>query len=177
MPAKARAGRMCLVHQCIGCLQGCEFPLYVDDAITCLVNPRVGREYENDMAPVAESDRKRVMVIGAGPAGLQAAKTAAERGHVVEVFEAQESLGGQFRSAAYPTGKGELSTYVSALRAELEALEVPMHLNTEVDEQLIADFAPDAVVVATGAKPLTPPIPGIENAVSAEDVLLSLIHI
>lgn len=90
----------------------------------------------------------------------------------MEVFEAQESLGGQFRSAAYPTGKGELSTYVSALRAELEALEVPMHLNTEVDEQLIADFAPDAVVVATGAKPLTPPIPGIENAVSAEDVLL-----
>lgn len=172
MPAKAKAGKTCDIRQCIGCLQGCEFPLYLDDAITCLVNPRVGREYENDMAPVDDGARKKVMVIGGGPAGLQAAKTAAKRGHEVEVFEAQEQLGGQFRSAAYPVGKGELSTYVSSLRANLEELDVPMHLGCAVDEALIESFAPDAIVIATGAKPFNPPIPGIENAVAAEDVLL-----
>ncbi len=177
MPNKARAGRMCEARQCIGCLQGCEFPLYVDGEVTCLVNPRVGREWEDDMAPVAEADRKRVMVIGGGPAGLQAALAAARRGHHVEVFEAQEALGGQFRSAAYPTGKGELSTYVSSLRAELEGLGVPLHLNEEVDEEKVVSFSPDAVVLATGAKPLTPPIPGIENAVAAEDVLLGRVAV
>lgn len=172
MPEKAKCGKCDKIRYCIGCLQGCEFPLYIDSEVTCLVNPRVGRECENDMAPVDANAAKKVMVIGGGPAGLQAALTAAERGHAVEVFEAQEALGGQFRSAAYPVGKGELSTYVSSLRAQLEELGVPMHLGVEVDEAAIEAFAPDAVVVATGAKPLTPPIPGIENAVAAEDVLL-----
>ena len=170
LPEKARCGKVCTIRQCIGCLQGCEAPLYVDEAVTCVVNPRVGREHESDLAPVAEP--RRVMVIGGGPAGLQAAETAARRGHQVEVFEAQGQLGGQFRSAAYPVGKGELSTYVSSLRAGLEELGVPVHLGVEVTEDLIEAEGPDAIVVATGARPLTPPIPGIENAVSAEDVLL-----
>lgn len=177
LPAKAKTGRTCDIRQCIGCLQGCEFSLYVDANITCLVNPRVGRECENDMAPVAESDAKKVMVIGGGPAGLTAAETAAKRGHKVEVFEAQESLGGQFRSAAYPVGKGELSNYVSTLRESLDQLGVPMHLNAEVDEAAIEAFAPDAVVIATGAKPLALPIEGLENAVFAEDVLLGKVAV
>ncbi|WP_288156450.1 NAD(P)-binding protein [uncultured Sharpea sp.] len=83
--------------------------------MTCLVNPRVGREYECDLTPTNQP--KKVMVIGGGPAGLMAARTAAIKGHQVELFEAKDSLGGQFKSAAYPIGKGELSTMTSSYRA------------------------------------------------------------
>lgn len=170
LPQKAKLGKAPCIRCCIGCLQGCEFPLYSDSEVTCLVNPRVGREYENDMHPT-DAPRK-VMVAGAGPAGLQAALTAAHRGHEVEVFEAQEEIGGAFRSASYPVGKGELATYVSSLRAELEEAGVPIHRSTPVTEELIQERHPDTIILATGSKPLSPRIPGIEHAVTAEDVLL-----
>lgn len=172
LPTKATEGKFDQIQYCIGCLQGCEMPLLMNQCVTCLINPRVGREYEASYTSAEHS--KTVMVIGGGPAGLVAARTAALRGHQVKVFEAQEELGGQFRSAAYPMGKGELSTLASSLRAELEALNVPVILNTEVDEALIQEEKPDAIILATGAKPLMPPIKGINgsNVVTAEEVLL-----
>lgn len=177
LPAKARAGRDRSIRYCIGCLQGCEWPLLQDDVVTCLVNPRVGREYENEMEPV-ETPR-RIMVVGAGPAGLIAAETAAQRGHQVSVFEASDHLGGQFRSAAYPVGKGELSTFVSQLRESLNELNVPVHPSTPVTEALIEAEHPDAIILATGATPLMPSIPGIDgdNVVTAEDILLGTVEI
>ena len=172
LPNKAKEGLFTNIRYCIGCLQGCEWPLFMDEPAGCLVNPRCGHEFECDMEPVETP--KKVMVIGGGPAGLLAAETAALRGHKVEVFEAQEHLGGQFRSAAFPVGKGELATFVSSLRDSLERLEVPVHLGTEVSEEIISDFAPDSVIIATGAKPLVLPISGIDgdNVVFAEDVLV-----
>jgi 2,4-dienoyl-CoA reductase-like NADH-dependent reductase (Old Yellow Enzyme family)/thioredoxin reductase len=177
LPVKAKEGRFEAIRYCIGCLQGCEMPLFMDDQAGCLVNPRCGREFENDLAKSAEP--KRVMVIGGGPAGLIAAETLALRGHKPEVFEARQHLGGQFRSAAFPVGKGELTTFVSSLRKSLEELEVPVHLGCEVDEAAIAAFAPDAVIVATGAQPLVPPVPGIDgpNVATAEDVLLGKVEV
>ena len=117
LPAKAKAGQFENIRYCIGCLQGCEAGLLAGTCATCLVNPRVGREYENPMEKTA--DPKKVMVIGGGPAGLMAAETAAKIGHDVTVYEAGSWLGGQFRSAAFPPGKGELSTFVSSLRKSL----------------------------------------------------------
>ena len=172
LPNKAKAGEFEKIRYCIGCLQGCEAGLLAGTCATCLVNPRVGREYENPMDKTA--DPKKVMIIGGGPAGLIAAETAALIGHDVTVYEASDHLGGQFRSAAYPPGKGELSTLISSLRRSLADLKVEIRMNTPVTEALIAAEKPDAVIVATGAKPLAPPIPGIDgaNVVTAEDVLL-----
>lgn len=177
LPKKAQEGRFEAIRYCIGCLQGCEMPLFLDDQAGCLVNPRCGREFESDLAKV--STPKRVMVIGGGPAGLIAAETLALRGHAPEVFEAKTQLGGQFRSAAFPVGKGELTTFVSSLRKSLEELGVPVHLGCEVTEDAIREFAPDAVIIATGAKPLVPRIDGIDKAhvVTAEDVLLGNVEV
>lgn len=177
LPAKAKAGKFENIRYCIGCLQGCEAGLLAGTCATCLVNPRVGREYENPMEKTASP--KKVMIIGGGPAGLMAAETAAKVGHVVAVYEAKAQLGGQFRSAAFPPGKGELSTFVSSLRKSLEDLKVPVHMGTEVTEDLIKAEKPDAVIIATGAKPLVLPIEGIHgaNVVTAEDVLLGNVDV
>lgn len=172
LPLKAKEGKFDQINYCIGCLQGCEGPLLNGGCVTCLVNPRVGREYEMNLEKT--STPKKVMVIGGGPAGLVAARTAALRGHNVSLYEAQDQLGGQFRSAGYPIGKGELSTTTSSYRANLEALHVPMYLHTEVDETLIKEQQPDVVIIATGAKPVIPNIEGIDkpHVYTAEDMLL-----
>ncbi len=177
LPVKAQNNEFDQINYCIGCLQGCEGPLLVGDSCTCLVNPRIGREYENDLAKAEEA--KKVMVIGAGPAGLIAARTAAKRGHNVTVYEATSHVGGAFRSAAYPIGKGELSTVPSSFRANVEKLGVKVLLDTPVTEELIKEEKPDSIIVATGSKPLTPPIPGIDNdlVVTAEDILYGNVDI
>ncbi|MBE6111140.1 MAG: NADH:flavin oxidoreductase [Erysipelotrichaceae bacterium] len=172
LPKKAKEGKFENIRYCIGCLQGCEAGLLAGNAATCLVNPRVAREYENPMNKT--ENPKNVMIIGGGPAGLIAAETAALIGHHVKVYEAEETLGGQFRSAAYPLGKGELSTFVSSLAKSLNDLNVPVYTGTAVTEEMIENEKPDAVIIATGAKPLHLNIPGIDgaNVMYAEDVLL-----
>lgn len=173
LPNKAKEGKFSNIHYCIGCIQGCTLPT----GMTCLVNPRVGREFENDM--VQAEKRKNVMVVGAGPAGLMASKTAAHRGHNVTLFEKDSHYGGAFRSAAYPLGKGELTTVISSLRKSCEDLGVKIQLNTKVTENLIISECPDTIIIATGSVPLTPDIEGIrsKNVVTAEDVLLGYVDV
>ena len=172
LPVKARQGHLSNIRYCIGCLQGCEQKLFEGTSITCLVNPRIGLEYESELTPVETP--KKVLVIGGGPGGLMAAETAARRGHRVTVYEKKADLGGQFKSAAYPIGKGELATFISSARQNLSDMQIPIHLNTEVTPELLEAEKPDAIIVATGAHPLIPPIPGIDGShvVTAEDVLL-----
>lgn len=179
LPNKAKAGKFDQIHYCIGCLQGCVQILNDGNSApcACLVNPRVGREYESDMSPVETA--KNVMVIGAGTAGLIAAKTAAQRGHKVTVFKKDTHVGGAFWVAAYPMGKGKLATIPTSLWACLKDLGVEVKLGIKVTGKLIQNEKPDSIIVATGSRPLMPPIDGIDsaNVVSAEDVLYGNVDI
>ncbi|KHL97044.1 NADH:flavin oxidoreductase [Paenibacillus sp. IHB B 3415] len=170
LPNKAKAEKYEDIRYCIGCLQGCIFNPKVE--VSCLVNPSVGLEYQQDLSKVEHP--KDIMIIGAGPAGLQTAVTAATRGHNVTIYDKRNDLGGQFKSAAYPPNKGELATYTAWCRNKLKQLGVQIRLETEVTEELIKANKPDAIVVATGGTPLIPNIPGIDlpHVVTAEDVLL-----
>jgi NADPH-dependent 2,4-dienoyl-CoA reductase/sulfur reductase-like enzyme len=168
-PNKAAAGRLDEMVPCIACLQGCTFNMYRGKPITCLVNPLLGREAEFVPAEV----KKKVMVIGGGVGGTYAAWKSALRGHDVTVYEASDTLGGQMRLAAYPPGKGDLTNMVRSYITQCEHHGVKFVLNTPVTPELVQAEAPDAVIIATGARPLVLPIPGINDSgvVHAVDLL------
>lgn len=172
LPNKAKAGDLTSIRYCIGCLQGCTGALYLGGPLNCLVNPSLGREGELDYSKVDEP--KSVLVIGGGPGGLEAARTAAIKGHKVSLYEKRGFLGGQFKSASYPAFKGELGTYIAWATNELDKLGVDVHLNSELTKKLVDEINPDVIIAATGGTPLMPPIKGIDkpHVVSAEDALL-----
>lgn len=171
LPVKAQEGRFTEINYCIGCLQRCEYGQLTEMGFGCLVNPRVGLEYENSLCKTEQP--KKVMVVGSGPAGMMAARTAASRGHQVTLYEKDTHFGGAFRSAAYPMGKGEFSTMISSYRQQCLNLGVTFKMGIEADEHTIQSEKPDAIILATGSRPLMPGIAGIDgkHVVTAEDVL------
>lgn len=168
-PNKARAGRLADIRQCIACNVGCLYYLMINDSITCALNPELGREYQRPPAPAARP--KKLAVVGGGPAGLQAAISAAEYGHQVTLFEKSERLGGQFRLAAMPPAKGELAAFINWQSRRLDQLGVKVKMNCEARAADLAGF--EAIILAPGARPIRPPIPGIESehVVQAHDIL------
>lgn len=173
LPNKFANGQYEDIRACIGCQQGCLEYLFRNEPIRCLVNPTLGYEYLHEFKKT-ENPRK-VTVVGAGPAGLTAARTAAMAGHKVTLYEKTGRLGGQFATAAIPPAKGELASFVSWAGRQVEKLGVNMKLNTEYTAAICEEEKPDIVIIATGATPARPSIKGIDgiNVVTAEDVLLS----
>lgn len=151
-PAKAREGRSDEIRPCTGCNQGCYGNLTTGLPISCSTNPVVGRELElGGPLPSAEVP-KRVVVVGGGPAGLEAAWVAAARGHHVTLLERAEVLGGKVRLAAQLPWRQEMDGFVDWRIDECRRQGVDIRLGVEADEALIRSFEPDAVVVATGGR-------------------------
>ena len=175
--AKARRGDYEDIRWCLGCNQGCiERLSYELQPITCTINPACGREYESNPEP---GEQRTVWVAGAGPAGLSAAIAAREMGHEVEVFEREDEPGGQLRSASKPPHKEALAAWTAWAMRQLEKSGVAVHLGNEMTRAALEEGKPDALIVACGALPAVPPIPGIKGNVvfDARDVLLSKVEL
>jgi 2,4-dienoyl-CoA reductase-like NADH-dependent reductase (Old Yellow Enzyme family)/pyruvate/2-oxoglutarate dehydrogenase complex dihydrolipoamide dehydrogenase (E3) component len=169
---KARAGWLDDIRACIGCNQACIGHEQRGYPISCIQYPESGRELIYGSLPKAEAPR-RVLVAGGGPAGLKAAAVASARGHDVTLYEAGARLGGQVLLAQELPGRAEFGGLAANLAREAERAGVRVVLSTAVDRGLIASEKPDAVVLATGARPYRPAIEGAEAAhvVEAWDVL------
>lgn len=171
LPLKVEQEKYDEIFPCIGCTQSCLGYLNAGGSIRCLVNPLSGMENKVDMSPV--ENPKKVLVAGAGPAGLVAAFLAAKKGHDVILAEAGGEIGGQFRLAAVPPCKQDIATAIRAYVNHCKKEGVDIRLNTPVDEAFIKSINPDAVILATGGIPLHINLPGIdgENVIDAVDVL------
>jgi 2,4-dienoyl-CoA reductase (NADPH2) len=156
---KASEGASDEINTCIACNQACLDHSFQRKEVTCLVNPRAGRETELVLLPTKRV--KRVAVVGAGPAGLAAAVTAAKRGHTVTLFEANDAIGGQFAIARRIPGKEEFAETIRYFTRQLELLGVEVRLETRAAASDLTDF--DDVVIATGVTPRVPSIEGIDH--------------
>ncbi|MFD4717482.1 FAD-dependent oxidoreductase [Streptomyces sp. NPDC058423] len=167
--AKARAGRAETINTCIGCNQACLDHTFSGRITSCLVNPRACHETELVLSPTRL--RKRLAVVGAGPAGLAFSVSAAERGHDVTLFDAADEIGGQLNIAKRVPGKEEFEETLRYFRTQLELRGVEVRLGTFVTPDLLTGY--DEIVVATGVTPRTPVIAGVDHpsVVSYLDVL------
>lgn len=156
---KAAEGRADEINTCIACNQACLDHIFQGKLTSCLVNPRACRETELNFAPAAVP--KKLAVVGAGPAGLAFATLAAERGHVVTLFDAADEIGGQFNIAKKVPGKEEFHETLRYFRRRLEVTGVSVQLGRRVEADDLTGF--DEVVLATGIVPRVPPIPGIDH--------------
>lgn len=176
LPNKAREGRFEDIHHCIYC-QNCRQRPQYDQKIKagglfCTVNPALTRERDFVLKPAVSP--KKVMVIGGGLAGMEAARVLAERGHQVLLYEKNNKLGGQWNIASQQEDKTWYSDVTKHMLKGLESTGVKVTLNKEATAQVVREIQPDAVVVATGAVPRTPDVPGIHSkkVVQAVDVLM-----
>ncbi|MDY7036391.1 MAG: FAD-dependent oxidoreductase [Thermodesulfobacteriota bacterium] len=171
LPDKATTGRLDDIKKCVGCLS-CFDRLSGGLDIACTVNPAMGKEQEYPIGPGKR--RKRVLVVGGGPGGMEAARVAALRGHSVTLYDRNGELGGQLILASLPPYKRQFSGIIKDLAGEIKRLGVTINLRKEVTaEMLLNERCPDVAIIATGSIPIIPQLPGIKNnnVVIAQDVI------
>lgn len=177
LPNKAKEGRIDEIVPCIACSNciGEIMNIYKNwgeaACTSCTVNPQVGKEGRSWLAPAAK--RKKVFIIGGGPAGLVAARTAAERGHHVTLFEKDAELGGWLRVGCLPPYKDEIRVLAERLSARAHQSGVKVQLNSEANPYIVAEGKPDVLILAYGAAVLIPDLPGVHlpHVLPAEEVL------
>ncbi|MFX1504335.1 MAG: FAD-dependent oxidoreductase, partial [Promethearchaeota archaeon] len=170
LPVKAKRGELRDIMTCVGCNQGCFDAIFKMKPITCLRNARAGNEAKTELKPLIE--KKKVMVIGAGPGGLEAARVASMRGHEVHIFEKDDKIGGLLNIICIPPGRNEFKRMIDNYQYWIQKYGIHLHLEQEVTIDNIKEFIPDFVFIATGSIPKKPPIPGIDrdNVYWANDV-------
>ena len=170
LPKKTAEGRLGEIRKCIACNE-CSRRFYAHMGVRCTVNAAMGREKEFDIKSAANV--KRVLIVGGGPAGMEAARVTALRGHKVILYEQAGELGGQIRLASVPPYRGEIENVTKYLSNQIRNLGVKIELDKKVTLALVEEIKPDVVILATGSTPLLPKIPGInrDNIFLANDVL------
>jgi 2-enoate reductase len=169
---KLRANKIGEIRFCLACNQGCiAHPLY-GFPVSCAINPTAGVRRDSRLEPVW--DRKKIVVVGGGLAGMEAARIASMRGHDVSLYEKGAELGGMFIAASVFDFKKADKKLLDWYRLQIKKSNIRVYLNQEADAALIEKLSPDAVVIATGATELKLPVPGIGSpkVVSAVDALL-----
>ncbi|HDR17094.1 MAG TPA: FAD-dependent oxidoreductase [Desulfobacteraceae bacterium] len=176
MPRKAFEGALDPVRHCIACNQGCFDSILSGKAVACTVNPEAGREHECLMEQKAVP--KKVVVVGGGPAGMKAACTAAALGHSVLLLERKNTLGGQVMLNDRIPGRQEMTTACRDLELNMAAAGVEVVTGIDTTRESVMASEPDAVIVATGSRPLAPPVEGLEDprVVQARDLLAGKVY-
>jgi len=158
---KAKEGRADEINSCIGCNQACLDHIFSMKMASCLVNPRACFETELNLTPTTSV--KKLAVVGAGPAGMAFATSAAKRGHNVTLFDSASEIGGQFNIAKQVPGKEEFNETIRYFNRQIELTGVTLKLNTPVSTDMLNSGEFDEVIVATGITPRLPDIPGISH--------------
>ncbi|MBL7173972.1 MAG: FAD-dependent oxidoreductase [Desulfobacteraceae bacterium] len=171
LPNKVKEGRLNEIISCISCNQGCFDAIFAGTGVTCILNPMAGKE---DVFRVEKGGQtKKIMVAGGGPAGMEFAITAAQRGHHVTLYEKEDRLGGQVNLAKAPPGKGEFQKLIDSMKGRMAHWGVKVNFNTPVTPETVRSERPDVLVIASGARPVRIEVPGIDkpHVVDAWDVL------
>ncbi len=161
---KAKEGRLEEIRYCVADNQGCYGRVGLNQTIGCIQNPNIGFEKERGAGSIKPAPiKKKVVIVGGGPAGLRAAAVAAQRGHTVTLYEKADKLGGQVNIAALGAGREEIASVIRNEENQLKLLPVEIVLNKEATAEFVMEQVPDVVIIATGSVPKENPLPGADG--------------